>query len=148
MYRIYEVKAGDTLESIASRLGINPEILAAINGITSNTILNPNSYIVVPGNNGYFDQYKVKKGDTIYAIANRYNVSPSELLKLNGLNDTDIIYADETIMVPKPGTGFYVTEDEDTINSITRNLNAPIEEIAKLNDTIYLMPDQLIVYKK
>ena len=38
--------------------------------------------------------------------------------------------------------------DGDTINGLTQTLKVPIEQIARQNDTIYLLPDQLIVYKR
>lgn len=150
MYRIYEVRNGDTLENVASRLGITPEVLASLNGLNQNATLSPNSYIVVPGTttNMSFDRYTVQKGDNMYQIANAYNVSPSELLKLNGLNENDIIYPGQEILVPRPTTGFYVTENEDTISEVANNLNIPIEDLLRQNRTIYLMPDQLIVYRK
>ena len=148
MYRIYEVQVGDTLTSVASKLGISPEVLANLNGININTDLNPNSFIVVPKGTGLFDKYKVQKGDTVYEIAGVYNISPSQLLKLNGLNENDIIYPEQEILIPKSNVGFYVTEDADTISGVALKLNIPYEEIIGQNKTIYLMPDQLIVYKK
>ena len=148
MYKIYEINRGDTLESIALKLGISPEILAALNGLNINATLNPNSFIIIPNGDSNFDKYKIKKGDTIYQIASSYNISPSQLLKLNGLNENDIIYPEEEILVPKSNTSFYVTTDGDTINGLTQILKLPIEQIARQNDTIYLMPDQLIVYRR
>ena len=148
MYRIYEVNAGETLESIAFKLGVSPEVLASLNGLNIKTDLKPNSFIIVPNGNNYFDKYKIKKGDTIYQIASMYNINPSQLLKLNGLNENDTIYPTEEIIVPKDDMRFYVTDDGDTINGLTQTLKVPIGEIAKQNDTIYLMPDQLIVYKE
>ncbi len=32
--------------------------------------------------------YKVKKGDTLYKIAKQYGVSPSSIMKLNGIGET------------------------------------------------------------
>jgi len=148
MYRIYEIKNGDTLESIASRLGISAEVLANLNGLNVNTSLIPNSFIVIPSGNSLFDRYLIEKGDNVYEIARKYGINPKELLKLNGLNENDIIYAGEELLVPKENTGFYVTENEDTIEKITNALNIPFEEIMRTNRTIYLLPDQLIVYKK
>jgi len=148
MYRIYEIKNGDTLESIASRLGISAEVLANLNGLNVNTSLIPNSFIVIPSGNSLFDRYLSEKGDNVYEIARKYGINPKELLKLNGLNENDIIYAGEELLVPKENTGFYVTENEDTIEKITNALNIPFEEIMRTNRTIYLLPDQLIVYKK
>ena len=148
MYRIYEVQNGETLASIAAKLGISPEVLATLNGISLGATLNPNTYIVIPGGNSLFDRYVIKEGDTMFGISSRYGVSPEQLLRLNGMNESDTIYPNQEILVPKSNTGFYVTMEGDTINGVTRMLRRGISDIVRDNDTIYLLPDQLIVYKK
>lgn len=148
MYKIYEVQGGDTLASVASNLGVTPDVLASLNGLNISAILTPGEYIVVPNSDTLFDKYIVKKGDTIYEVARKYNVDPNQLLKLNGLNQNDYIYPNGELIVPKRGTAFYVTGDGDTLNGVTQNLKTDADSLAKQNKTIYLMPDQLIVYKK
>ncbi len=151
MYTIYQVQNGDTLASVASKFGISVNNLSSLNGIMVGSLLNPGDYIVVPkvqSENPYFREYIVKKGDNIYEIARANNISPSQLLRLNGLNDTDIIYPDQKIMLPRNGVSFYITEADDTLNDVTKGLNVSANELARQNGTIYLMNDQLLVYKK
>ena len=151
MYTIYQVQNGDTLASVASNFGISVNNLSSLNGIMVGSLLNPGDYIVVPkvqSENPYFREYVVKKGDSIYGIARANNISPSQLLRLNGLNDTDIIYPDQKIMLPRNGVSFYITEADDTLNDVTKGLNVSANELARQNGTIYLMNDQLLVYKK
>ena len=151
MYTIYQVQNGDTLASVASKFGISVNNLSSLNGIMVGSLLNPGDYIVVPkvqSENPYFREYIVKKGDNIYEIARANNISPSQLLRLNGLNDTDIIYPDQKIMLPRNGVSFYITEADDTLNDVTKGLNVSANELARQNGTIYLINDQLIVYKK
>lgn len=151
MYTIYQVQNGDTLASVASKFGISVNNLSSLNGIMVGSLLNPGDYIVVPkvqNENPYFREYTVKKGDNIYEIARVNNISPSQLLRLNGLNDTDIIYPDQKIMLPRNGVSFYITEADDTLNDVTKGLNVSANELARQNGTIYLMNDQLLVYKK
>ena len=151
MYTIYQVQNGDTLASVASKFGISVNNLSSLNGIMVGSLLNPGDYIVVPkvqNENPYFREYTVKKGDNVYEIARANNISPSQLLRLNGLNDTDIIYPDQKIMLPRNGVSFYITEADDTLNDVTKGLNVSANELARQNGTIYLMNDQLLVYKK
>lgn len=151
MYTIYQVQNGDTLASVASKFGISLDTLSSLNGIMVGSILNLGDYIVVPRmqmDNPYFMEYTVKKGDNIYEIARKYNINPSQLLRLNGLNDTDIIYPNQIIMIPRSGVKFYITKMDDTLNDVTKGLNVSANELAKQNGTIYLVNDQLIVYKK
>ena len=125
--------------------------LSSLNGIMVGSVLNPGDFIVVPKvqmENPYFMEYTVKKGDNIYEISKVYNVSPSQLLKLNGLNETDIIYPNQKIMIPRKNVSFYVTGIDDTLDKVMRGLNVSADELARQNWTIYLTNDQLIVYKK
>lgn len=151
MYSIYQVQSGDTLASVASKFGSSISDLSRLNGIMVGSILAPGEYIVVPKRqmeNPYFVNYVVKKGDNIYDIAKKSNINPGQLLRLNGLNETDIIYPDQIILLPRSGVSFYVTENDDTLNNVTNTLKASADELARQNKTIYLMNDQLIVYKK
>lgn len=151
MYTIYQVKNGDTLASVASNFGISANNLSNLNGIMVGSVLTPGDFIVVPKSqvgNPYFMEYVVKKGDNVYAIAKANNVNPSHLLRLNGLNDTDIIYPGQKIMVPRSGVMFYITGENDTFNDLIRFFGVNANEIARENGTIYLTGDQLIVYKK
>ena len=151
MYTIYQVQNGDTLASVASKFGISLDMLSSLNGIMVGSVLNPGDYIVVPRmqvENPYFMEYTVKKGDNIYEIAKKYNIDSSQLLRLNGLNDTDIIYPNQIIMIPKNEVRFYITKPDDTLNRVTRELNVSANELARANEIIYLVNDQLLVYKK
>lgn len=152
MYKIYEVKSGDTLERIANSLGITPEVLATLNGLNVTDNLTPNTYIVVPAGttigNSMFDEYTIQKGDTIYEIARKYNINPTQLAKLNGLKDGEYIYPGDKIYVPKRNTGFYITKEGDTLNYVTNALKISANNLANQNQTIYLLEDQLLVYKK
>ena len=92
--------------------------------------------------------YKVKSGDNMYTISKEYDINVDDLLTLNGLNKNDYIYPNQEIMVPTGLYNFYITKNNDTIKTILENTNLPIEEIINQNDNIYLVPDQLIIYKK
>lgn len=151
MYSIYQVKNGDTLASVANSFGISVEMLSNLNGIMVGSVLNPGDFIVVPKRqmqNPYFMDYIVKKGDSIYGIAREYNISPSQLLKLNGLNENDMIYPNQKIILPRKGVYFYVTETDDTLDKVLKAFNVSANDLVNQNKTIYLTNDQLIVYKK
>lgn len=151
MYSIYQVQEGDTLASVASKFGTSLDNLSRLNGIMVGSVLKNGDYIVVPRKqmeNPYFMEYMVKKGDSVYGIAREYNVDPSQLLKLNGLNSTDVIYPNQKIMLPKPDVLFYVTDVDDTLNDVVSMFKITADDLVKQNPTIYLTNDQLIVYKK
>ena len=47
-------------------------------------------------------EYKIKGGDTLSAISRREGVSVDDLVKINGIEDKDMIYAGDSIIIPKP----------------------------------------------
>ena len=116
---------------------VRAEISISLNGISIGATLNPNTYIIIPNGSSMFDRYVIKEGDTMYSIASRYGVEPMQLLRLNGMNESDIIYPNQEILVPKSNTGFYVTMEGDTINGVTRMLRRNIADIVRDNDAVY-----------
>ena len=147
MYEIYDIKDGDTLESIAYKYDITVQDIKDINGDVSNFRAGGN--IIVPKKrNAYFDTYSIKKGDSLYAISKEYGLSPNLLAGLNGLNLNDYIYPGDSIMVPKNGVSVYITAQGDTLDSVVRGMNANRDVFLKENERIYLYPGQLIVYKE
>lgn len=142
IYRIYTVTLNDTLESISNQIGIKEDELRKINGFSNIHKIKEGDQIIIP-NNGNFNAYIIQKGDNIYEIARKYNVEPKQLILLNGLNENDYIYPGESILVPN-NIKFYITEEGDNLNKVfkTFNIQNPFE-----NQNIYLLPNQLIVYK-
>lgn len=149
MYKIYRVEQGDTIYSVAENFGISPEVLKEINGFDENYNLVPNNLIIVPSNNNsVFTKYKVQKGNNMYQLAREFEVPYETLLKLNGLDQDDYIYPDQEIIVPRKNIGVYVTEQGDTLNNIIKKIRVNPSELMSQNEIIYVIPEQLIVYKK
>ena len=95
--------------------------------------------------NTYFEYYKIKSGDTIYGIARKYNINPDLLASLNGLNDTDYIYPDQIILIPKSGYSYYITKSGDTLDTVANIFNISVDSLLKQNEVIYLLDGQLLV---
>lgn len=149
MFEIYRIIPGDTLESISKNLGLNLDELKRINGIIGDPVLIPGTNLIVPNRGDVtYVNYTVKKGDTIYDIARRNNLDYHILLLINGLEEGDYIYPDEEILIPSENVNLYVTEEGDSLNKISESLEIPTSEIIEKNDTIFLSPNQVIIYKK
>lgn len=144
MYDSYVVMEGDTLNSIASKLNISPEIIEKIN---NNFSLIPGSIIDVPKSNDYFGYYQVEKGDTLYNIASLYGIDVRLLSTLNGINVNDYIYPEQILLVPRKGVTLYITATGDTLDEIVKGFNVSLVDLVRQNKNIYLQPEQLIVYK-
>lgn len=149
MYKIYQVEYGDTIDLIASKTGSTRDTIKNINGFNNDADLVVGGLIIVPKEqNQVFETYNVKRGDSIYSIARAYNVDPSTLLLLNGLNKDDMIYPNQEITVPKSSVVVYVTRRGDTINGIVNNLGIDANTLNKENERIFVVEDQLVVHKK
>lgn len=152
MYRIYQIGEETMLSEIANKFNTNEEQLKIINGIDNNYVVKRGNYIIVPfsniNENENFDIYKVRSGDTIYKVAQNYNVDYKQLLDLNGLDKDEYIYANQEILVPKQDVLFKITKENETLNTLATKWQITIDDIIKQNATIYLKPEQLIVYKK
>ena len=96
-------------------------------------------------NNNYFEYYTIQKGDNLYAIAKKYNVNPTLLATINGLNQSDYIYPEQVIMIPKSDFAYYITKEGDTLELVAKTFNSNEENLIKYNPTIYLQEGQLIV---
>ncbi len=149
MYKIYQINSGDTLKNIADRIGTTVEFLSQINGIDETYELMPGMNIIIPvTEDSIYIKYITKKGDNMYEIAKQYNQDYKDLLKINGLNANDYIYEGQEILIPKSNIKYYITKENDTIKGISSKVGESVYEILDNNENLYVIPDQLIIYKK
>ena len=146
MYDTYVIEKGDTINTISSKLNTSPEVIYQLNGYVLDLV--PGNTLVVPRvTSNYFDYYTVSKGDTLYKIANSNNIDADLLAQLNGINKSDYIYPNQTLLIPKAGSILYITAVGDTLSEIAKGFNVGIDKLVSQNDNLYLQPEQLIVYK-
>lgn len=101
------------------------------------------------------NQYVVKPGDTLYKIAQKYNVSVNDLIIANNLNNT-IIYPNQVLIVsrtvPNGGIYFveYIVKPLDTLEKIALETGVTTEVIGKYNDVtkLVLAEDQVLQIPK
>ena len=149
MYDKYLIEKGENINSIAKKFLTKESILMEINNIPFPDYFREGKEIIVPINKDkYFEYYTIKKGDSLYKIARENNVNPELLALLNGLDTDDYIYPNQEIMLPKSNYSYYVTAEGDTIDLILKKFNVDKNTFMKQNETIYLMPGQLLVKKK
>ena len=149
MNDIYKIEPGDTLEGIADMFRVNIDDLLKINNISYPMELRSGMNLIIPQNkDNYFLTYVVEKGDSLYQIGRNYNINPDLLAALNGLNKEDYIYPNQEILIPKNNYSYYLTDEGDTLSSVISIFNSDKDKLLEENETIYLMPGQLLVSKK
>ena len=83
--------------------------------------------------------YTVKRGDSLYAIANRYNTSVSELLNLNNLSSANLTIGQQ-LKIPvassdgSTGSQTYTVKSGDSLYSIARKFNTTVDSIKRKNN--------------
>ena len=84
---VYIVKKGDSLYSIAQKYNTTVDELKKLNGLTSN-IINVGQILKLLEKENIvdYDLYIVKKGDSLYSIAQKYNTTVDELKRKNNLS--------------------------------------------------------------
>jgi len=149
MYEIYQIKNGETIEQVASKINVDPALLYQINNLNIGSVLRDGENIIIPiTKNQDFLYYTIQKGDNLYSIAMQYGTDPSTLAKLNGLNITDYIYPNQTIMVPDENVKLYFVNEGDTLSNVANNFNTNELEIIRQNDKIFLQPEQIIIFRE
>ena len=135
---IYTVKAGDTLYSIARKFNTTVNELSKINNLTSD-ILTIGMQLKLPTNEeqNEYETYTIKDGDSLYSIANKYNITVNDLIDYNALPSM-VITVGDVIKIPKgktPNTdNIYTVKPGDTLYRIANMYDVSIEELKNYNN--------------
>ena len=133
----YIVQKGDSLYSIARKLGTTVNELKSLNNLTSNNlsvgqILKIPSEFVTDNDN---EIYVVQSGDSLYNIANRYNTTVDELKRLNNLT-SNVLNVGQLLKIPSAVStpNSYTVQKGDSLYSIANKFGTTVDELKKLNN--------------
>ena len=129
---LYQVKAGDTLYSIANKYNISVNELKTINNLTNNDLA-VGQLLNVPSGLSSVNTYIVEKGDTLYSIAKKFDISVNKLKEYNELNN-NLLSVGQKLIIPIEDDTTYVVKKGDTIYSIAREFNTTVDKIKRLNN--------------
>lgn len=84
----YKVQSGDSLSSIAAQSKLSLAELAELNKLSPSRNLLVGQVIKIPAGSSTPETYTVQSGDSLIAVANKYNLQVNQIAELNGLTTT------------------------------------------------------------
>jgi LysM repeat protein len=156
----YTVAAGDTVSSIAAQHGLSVQAVLDANGLAATSIIYPGQQISLGGDNSSPSpdsapaatdgggSYTVQPGDTISSIAAGHDVAVAEVLQLNRLNNSSVIYPGQAISLGGPAAvtatavvqlnqapgGRYTIQPGDTLTSIAADAGVSVGDLLSANN--------------
>lgn len=145
----YKVQRGDTLSSIATKSKISLAELAELNNLKASSHVQLGQTIKVPAGLSVPEQYVVKSGDSLNAIAAKYNLQTGYLADLNGLSRTAGLRAGQRLKLTgtveeeaptKPSKNTkeetpetYTVKSGDSLGNIANRYHLQLDYLASLN---------------
>lgn len=162
---VHTVVRGESLSVIAKRYNVSMRTLMASNGISNPDYVYVGQRLVIPGLSTSTDEQKsatqttatktlpngngyhiVGRGDTLSQIAKSNGLSSSDLMRLNGLSNPNVIWVgqklrltarvavvkDEKAAEPKLAS-IYVFKAGDTLAALAEEYNTTVEAILRAN---------------
>lgn len=145
--KIYTVKAGDTLSTIASRYGVSVVRLKRANRLSGDS-LRIGDRLEIPTQVAVSDApkrvaksrtHRVRSGESLYTIGKRYGVSVDRLKAANGLRRNTIRVGQE-LVIPSvsnhkavPEGKVYRVRSGDTLSEIARRYGTTVSKLRSAN---------------
>ena len=132
---MYVVKKGDSLYSISNKYNTTVDNIKKLNNLSSN-ILQIGQKLIIPSNNSSGNQiiYTVKKGDSLWIIANKYDTTVDMIKSVNNLSSNLLTIGDQLIIPSTSNYINYVVKKGDSLWIIANKYNTTVDKIKKLNN--------------
>ena len=154
---LYQVRAGDTLYSIAQQFGGSVDSLQELNGIENSSLLSIGQILLLPGYvgvSGLVDTYLVRPGDSFVSLQFVLNNPFGTLIKLNRIVNPYTLYLGQPLIYKIHDNletdnqgGFSVFGQQDTLLDMAINADCSPYELMILNgwsDMSLPVPGELI----
>ena len=135
---IYTVKKGDSLWKIANKYNTTVEKLKSVNNLKTDT-LSVGQKLVIPSisvSPEVSDTYIVQKGDSLWSIANKFNMTVSELKNLNNLTN-NLLSIGQVLKIKDSsnnGKTTYTVQKGDSLWVIANKYGITTEELKSYNN--------------
>lgn len=132
---IYTVKKGDSLWLIANKYGTTINELKSANNLKSNT-LSIGQTLIIPEKKESTSKisYVVKKGDSLWLIANKYDTTVEKIKSTNNLKGNTLSIG-QVLVIPSSSEFItYTVKKGDSLWLIANKYNTTVDNIKKLNN--------------
>lgn len=132
---IYTVKKGDSLWLIANKYGTTVDELKNANNLKSNT-LSIGQTLIIPDKKENTNKisYVVKKGDSLWLIANKYDTTVEKIKSTNNLKGNTLSIG-QVLVIPSSSEFItYTVKKGDSLWLIANKYNTTVDNIKKLNN--------------
>ena len=132
---IYTVKKGDSLWLIANKYGTTVNELKNANNLKSNT-LSIGQTLIIPEKKENTNKisYVVKKGDSLWLIANKYDTTVEKIKSTNNLKSNTLSIG-QVLVIPSSSEFItYTVKKGDSLWLIANKYNTTVDNIKKLNN--------------
>lgn len=151
----HQIQPGETIIAISELYDVSVDDIKRWNNLRSSKIIAGQTLIVYPNghsskgsNNAVIQQtsanytiHKVKKGETLGAIADQYKVSITSIQQLNKISGNKII-AGQDLKIPKSAVvttqkstdGYHIVTSGETLYSISIRYNTTVQKLKTLNN--------------
>ena len=132
---IYMVKKGDSLWLIANKYGTTVDELKSENNLKSNT-LSIGQTLIIPEKKENTNKisYVVKKGDSLWLIANKYDTTVEKIKSTNNLKSNTLSIG-QVLVIPSSSEFInYMVKKGDSLWVIANKYNTTVDNIKKLNN--------------
>jgi len=132
---IYTVKKGDSLWLIANKYGTTVNELKNANNLKSNT-LSIGQTLIIPEKKESTSKisYVVKKGDSLWLIANKYDTTVEKIKSTNNLKSNTLSIG-QVLVIPSSSEFItYTVKKGDSLWLIANKYNTTVDNIKKLNN--------------
>ena len=112
-YISYTVKTGDTLWAIARKYNVRVSTLASYNSLRNLNSLKIGTRLKIPTKDTgkvsskpkiTYLYYTIKKGDSLWKLSRKFNISVNTLTRINGLSQNNILRIGKRIKIPYKGS--------------------------------------------
>ncbi len=132
---IYTVQKGDSLWAIANKYGTTVDNIKKANNLSADNLSIGQSLIIpstsIPSQTEI--TYVVKKGDSLWLIANKYDTTVEKIKSTNNLTSNNLSIGQILIIPSTSSFSTYTVQKGDSLWLIANKYNTTVDNIKKLN---------------